>query len=109
MSAANPNPMEKPMVSVLVVANAGGGSLLLRGVAFLLLCRGLRIGGGVWSVVREAMVLHHVGQRSSQSYVQGPQLEASGQKKLKGGQACSGFPQGGGSVVRSASMLLGTV
>jgi hypothetical protein len=26
MSAANPNPMEKSMVSVLVVANAGGGS-----------------------------------------------------------------------------------
>jgi hypothetical protein len=25
MSAANPNPMEKAMVSVLVVANAGGG------------------------------------------------------------------------------------
>jgi hypothetical protein len=25
MSAANPNPMEKSMVSVLVVANAGGG------------------------------------------------------------------------------------
>jgi hypothetical protein len=25
MIAANPNPMEKPMVSVLVVANAGGG------------------------------------------------------------------------------------
>jgi hypothetical protein len=24
MSAANPNPMEKSMVSVLVVANAGG-------------------------------------------------------------------------------------
>jgi hypothetical protein len=29
MSAANPNPMEKSMVSVLVVANAGGGSPLL--------------------------------------------------------------------------------
>jgi hypothetical protein len=28
MSAANPNPMEKSMVSVLVVANAGGGSPL---------------------------------------------------------------------------------
>jgi hypothetical protein len=25
MSAANPNPMENSMVSVLVVANAGGG------------------------------------------------------------------------------------
>jgi hypothetical protein len=25
MSAANPNPMEKSMVSVLVVANTGGG------------------------------------------------------------------------------------
>jgi hypothetical protein len=25
MSAANPNPMEKSMVSVLVVENAGGG------------------------------------------------------------------------------------
>jgi hypothetical protein len=25
MSAANPNPMEKSMVSVLVVANGGGG------------------------------------------------------------------------------------
>jgi hypothetical protein len=25
MSAANPNPMEKSMVSLLVVANAGGG------------------------------------------------------------------------------------
>jgi hypothetical protein len=25
MSAANPNPMEKSMLSVLVVANAGGG------------------------------------------------------------------------------------
>jgi hypothetical protein len=37
MSAANPNPMEKSMVSVLVVANAGGGvavavwSFLLKG------------------------------------------------------------------------------
>jgi hypothetical protein len=29
MSAANPNPMEKSMVSVLVVANVGGGSPLL--------------------------------------------------------------------------------
>jgi hypothetical protein len=28
MSAANPNPMETSMVSVLVVANAGGGSPL---------------------------------------------------------------------------------
>jgi hypothetical protein len=32
MSAANPNPMEISMVSVLVVANAGGGSPLLCGV-----------------------------------------------------------------------------
>jgi hypothetical protein len=32
MSAANPNPMEKPIVSVLVVANAGGGSPLPCGV-----------------------------------------------------------------------------
>jgi hypothetical protein len=32
MSAANPNTMEKSMVSVLVVANAGGGLLLLCGV-----------------------------------------------------------------------------
>jgi hypothetical protein len=32
MSAANPNPMEKSMVSVLVVANAGGGSPLPCGV-----------------------------------------------------------------------------
>jgi hypothetical protein len=32
MSAANPNPMEKSIVSVLVVANAGGGSPLLCGV-----------------------------------------------------------------------------
>jgi hypothetical protein len=31
MSAANPNPMEKSIVSVLVVANAGGGSPLLCG------------------------------------------------------------------------------
>jgi hypothetical protein len=29
MSAANPNPMEKSIVSVLVVANTGGGSPLL--------------------------------------------------------------------------------
>jgi hypothetical protein len=36
MSAANPNPMEKSMVSVLVVANAGGGSPLLCGVALVL-------------------------------------------------------------------------
>jgi hypothetical protein len=35
MSAANPNPMEKSMVSVLVVANAGGGSPLLRRSSFL--------------------------------------------------------------------------
>jgi hypothetical protein len=36
MSAANPNPMEKSMVSVLVVANAGGGgSPLLCGVTHL--------------------------------------------------------------------------
>jgi hypothetical protein len=35
MSAANPNPMEKPMVLVLVVANAGGGLPLLYGVLFL--------------------------------------------------------------------------
>jgi hypothetical protein len=32
MSTANPNPMEKSMVSVLVVENAGGGSPLLYGV-----------------------------------------------------------------------------
>jgi hypothetical protein len=32
MSAANPNPMEKSMVSVLVVANEGGGSPLPCGV-----------------------------------------------------------------------------
>jgi hypothetical protein len=32
MSAANPNPMEKSMVSVLVVANTGGGSLLPCGI-----------------------------------------------------------------------------
>jgi hypothetical protein len=32
MSAANPNPMEKSMVSMLVVANAGGGSPLPCGV-----------------------------------------------------------------------------
>jgi hypothetical protein len=32
MSAGNPNPMEKSMVSVLVVANAGGGSPLPCGV-----------------------------------------------------------------------------
>jgi hypothetical protein len=32
MSDANPNPMEKSMVSVLVVANAGGGLPLLFGV-----------------------------------------------------------------------------
>jgi hypothetical protein len=32
MSAANPNAMEKSMVSVLVVANAGGGSPLPCGV-----------------------------------------------------------------------------
>jgi hypothetical protein len=32
MSAANPNPIENSMVSVLVVANAGGGLLLLSGV-----------------------------------------------------------------------------
>jgi hypothetical protein len=36
MSAANPNPMEKSMVSVLVVANAGGGSPLLCGVLLVL-------------------------------------------------------------------------
>jgi hypothetical protein len=35
MSAANPNPMEKSMVSVLVVANAGGGSPLPCGFARL--------------------------------------------------------------------------
>jgi hypothetical protein len=33
MSAANPNPMEKSMVSVRVVANAGGGSPLPCGVS----------------------------------------------------------------------------
>jgi hypothetical protein len=32
MSAANPDPMEKSMVSVRVVANAGGGSPLPCGV-----------------------------------------------------------------------------
>jgi hypothetical protein len=32
MRAANPDPMEKPMVSLLVVANTGGGSPLLCGV-----------------------------------------------------------------------------
>jgi hypothetical protein len=32
MSAANPNPMEKSMVSMLVVANTGGGSPLPCGV-----------------------------------------------------------------------------
>jgi hypothetical protein len=43
MSAANPNPMEKSMVSVLVVANAGGGSPLPCGVPgflnFVFKCR----------------------------------------------------------------------
>jgi hypothetical protein len=34
MSAANPNPMEDSMVSVLVVANAVGGLLLLCGVFY---------------------------------------------------------------------------
>jgi hypothetical protein len=33
MSAANPNPMEKSMVSVLVVANAGGGGRRYRVVS----------------------------------------------------------------------------
>jgi hypothetical protein len=33
MSAANLTPMERSMVSVLVVANAGGGSPLLCGVS----------------------------------------------------------------------------
>jgi hypothetical protein len=32
MSAANPNPIEKSMVSVLIVENAGGGSPLPCGV-----------------------------------------------------------------------------
>jgi hypothetical protein len=32
MSAVNPNPIEKSMVSVLVVANAGGGLPLLCGI-----------------------------------------------------------------------------
>jgi hypothetical protein len=36
MSVANPNPMEKSMVSVLVVVNAGGGSPLPCGVSYLL-------------------------------------------------------------------------
>jgi hypothetical protein len=36
MSAANPNPMENSMISVLVVANTGGGSPLLCGVSAIL-------------------------------------------------------------------------
>jgi hypothetical protein len=41
MSAANPNPMENSMVSVLVVANAGGGSPLPCGVAAI---------SGIWVI-----------------------------------------------------------
>jgi hypothetical protein len=41
MSTANPNPMEKSMVSVLVVANAGGGVA----VAMWYLSWGLEEGG----------------------------------------------------------------
>jgi hypothetical protein len=37
MSAANPSSMEKSMVSLLVVANAGGGSPLPCGWSFLLI------------------------------------------------------------------------
>jgi hypothetical protein len=44
MSAANPNPMAKSMVSVLVVANTGGGSPLLCGVRWVVK-RGERHGG----------------------------------------------------------------
>jgi hypothetical protein len=50
MSAANPNPMEKSMVSVLVVANAGGGSPFPCGVLGTLLVHesieGILGGGG---------------------------------------------------------------
>jgi hypothetical protein len=44
MSAANPYPMENSMVPVLVVANAGGGSLLLCGVYFCYRSKYARIG-----------------------------------------------------------------
>jgi hypothetical protein len=40
MSTANPNPMEKSMVSVLVVEDAGGGGSPLPWVLFSLLGRG---------------------------------------------------------------------
>jgi hypothetical protein len=51
MSAANPNPMEESMVSVLVVANAGGGSPLLCGVCnCLLLSLAGRVANGIQDI-----------------------------------------------------------
>jgi hypothetical protein len=44
MSAASLNPMEKSMVSVLVVANTGGGSPLLYGI--ILVIEGARVKEG---------------------------------------------------------------
>jgi hypothetical protein len=44
MSAANPNPMEKSMVSSLVVANAGGGSPLPYGVHFVFTLKNRALG-----------------------------------------------------------------
>jgi hypothetical protein len=41
----------------------------------ILLRRGLRTGGGMWCVVSEAAMSHHVGQRSSQTCVEGPRSE----------------------------------
>jgi hypothetical protein len=61
-------------------------------------------------VISEAAMSHHVRQKSSQTYIEGPRSEACGrnrQKKLKEGKECSGFPRQGEGVVRSAGVLLG--
>jgi hypothetical protein len=64
----------------------------------------------VWWVVSEAAISHCVRRGSSQSCIEGLRSEVSGctrQKKLKEGEACSGFPRGGGSLLRSAGALSG--
>jgi hypothetical protein len=54
---------------------------------------------------------HCVGETHSESCIKGPRSEASGrnrQKKLKEGEACSGFAWGGEGVVRRPGALSGT-
>jgi hypothetical protein len=58
MSAANPNLMETSMVSLLVVANSGGGLLLPCGVS--------QVYRGVWQMGEDGMGKRQSGGRQGE-------------------------------------------